>query len=718
MNFTHLMSPANIGPMQLKNRILLTAMGSNYAGEDGTCGERLHAYYEERARGGAGLIVMETSSVGWPAGATQPRMVGVSDERFVPGLTQLAECVHKHGAKIVAQLNYGGKTSQPDVEAGRPLLVPSIPKQQGVDYFGVLTPEEIQTFVAAAGPDGKGPRYKEMTQEDIDSVIQMFVTGASVVKRAGFDGVEIHAGHGYLLSTFLSPYVNQREDEYGGSRENRARLMCEVIRAVRAEVGPDFSIQVRMDAMEFRMEGGIQLEDCLVTARMAEEAGANALSISAYANPGIGVAFTEAPLVHTPSGFVPYAEAVKKAVSVPVIAVGRIEPELAESGVASGQFDFVAMGRKLLADPELPNKLAAGKPESIRPCIYCYVCVSQIFINKPICCAVNPACGRERDLNVIHSTAMQKRALVVGGGPGGMEAALVLSQRGYDVSLWEREKDLGGTARIAALPYEPNQRLVEYLDGQVREANIDLQTGKTATLEEIVALQPDAVIVATGANRAAPPIPGKELRHVFDGDELRGLLFGTDPAAARKLNPFQRLVLTLGRMSQLLRNISALRSLSKLWMPMSKRVVLIGGGLVGLELAEYLVERGREVTVLEPSANLGRELSIIRRAKVIHELREAGVPMHTNVEVRQIDADKVSFEVEGELQQVAADNVIISMGARPSRGLADRLSEAGINAVAVGDCEEVGYIEGALLSARKTALAVSGQIEASLELGD
>ncbi len=335
-------------------------------------------------------------------------------------------------------------------------------------------------------------------------------------------------------------------------------------------------------------------------------------------------------------------------------------------------------------------------------------------MNDAIRCAVNPACGRERELNVIHSTAMQrKRALVIGGGPGGMEASLVLAERGCTVSLWEREKDLGGTLRIASLPYEPNERLVEYLSSQVRQAGIDVQTGKTATFEQIKAFQPDLVIVATGAERAAPPIPGREMRHVFDGDELRGLLFGTDPTAAKKLNLFQRFVLSIGRMSQILRSISAMRTLSRLWMPLSKRIVLVGGGLVGLELAEYLVARGREVTVLEPSANLGRELSIIRRAKVIHELREDGVTMHTNAVVRQISTDKVGFEVDGELKEVAADSVIISMGAVANTSLAASLTRAGIQAVAVGDCQEVGYIEGAILSARRAALAVSGQTEAA-----
>ncbi|MBK6510366.1 MAG: FAD-dependent oxidoreductase [Haliea sp.] len=700
-HYPHLLSPGRIGGMALRNRIVMAAMGTNFAAADGHCTERLIAYYEARARGGAGLLVLETSAALWPSGASMPNTVGFSDDRFLPGLRELTNRVHQHGAKIVAQLNHSGKMAQEDTAAGRPIPVPSPIKPSRSDMFNVLTGDEIAHFIKGAAPDGSGPNYYEMTPEHIAIIVNGFAEAAARAQRAGFDGIELHAGHGYLLANFLSPYTNRRSDHYGGAVENRARFLVETIAAVRAATGADFPILVRLDANEYRIEGGIRLADCVATARLCERAGADAIDVSAYGNVAHSIAFTEAPLVHEPGGFISFAEAVKHAVSIPVIAVGRIEPDVAERAIAAGDFDFLAMGRKLLADPDLPKKLVAGQEKSVLPCIYCYICVSQIFINKPVCCAVNHNTGREHDSDLLARTGAPKTMLVVGGGPGGMECARLLAEQGHRVSLWEKDADLGGTARIAGLAYAPNETLVHHLAGAVHALPIALKLRTTATRENIAALDPDHIILATGARRSAPDIPGKAQRHVFDGDELRGLLFGNNRAALAKLPPLQRLVLHVGRWSQILRNIRLLRLLSKLWMPISRDVVIIGGGLVGLELAEYLVERKRNVTILEPGAAFGPELAIVRRARVLHELRAHGAVLHKSVEEIEIGARTVRFSLGGEHQELACSQVIIALGAQPDDSLLKQLSAGRAQVHQIGDCRRVGYIDGAMLDARE-----------------
>ena len=609
-----LTSSGSIGNLDLKNRIIMAAMGSNFAGEDGHTTEKSEAYYEERAKGGVGLIILETSAITWPAGASMPNMLGFSKDEFIPDLQSLTQKIHQHGTKVAAQLNHSGKIAQEDVIAGRPILVPSIPKSEPSDMFGLLTEKEIMSFVKAAGPDGKGPRYHELTIKEIKTEIQHFVDAAKRAEKSNFDAVEIHAGHGYLISSFLSPAVNKRKDEYGGTPKNRARLLLEIIAEIKKEL-PNLTVLVRLDANEYRIQDGITPKDFLITASLAEKAGADALDISSYGNSSKGIAFTEAPLVHEPGGFIKFAKMAKKTVSIPIIAVGRIELNVAEAGLKNEDFDFIAMGRKLLADPGLPNKILSGQEDLIRPCIYCYVCVSQIFINQPMMCAVNSQLGNEyRNENIIHTTADQKNILVIGAGPSGMEAARLLAMRGHHVEIWEKDKDIGGTVRVAALAYEPNGHLISYLKNSLTALGIKIKTNTLATTESIKIFKPDHVVVATGATRDAPDIKGKHLKHVFDGEQLKGLLFGSDASVIKKLSLFQQLILKIGRISQLLRNVTVLRFLSKVWMPISKKIIIIGGDLVGLELAEFLIERGRKVKVFEPSPSLGQNLSIVSNA--------------------------------------------------------------------------------------------------------
>ena len=699
-----LASPASIGNLKLRNRMIMAAMGSNFASEDGHTTEQLTAYYEKRAQGGIGLIILETSAITWPAGASMPNMIGFSKDEFIPSLKSLTQRIHQHGSKIAAQLNHSGKIAQEDVIAGRPIPVPSIPKSEPSDMFGLLTQDEIMNFIKAGGPDGKGPRYHELSADEIQQEVQHFVDAAKRAKAANFDAIEIHAGHGYLISSFLSPAVNKRTDKYGGTPEKRAKLLVDIISQIKNQL-KDFPILVRLDANEYRIENGITPNDFLITASMAQDAGADAIDVSAYGNTSKGIAFTEAPLVHEPGGFLNFVKMAKKELTIPIIAVGRIELDVAEKGLRNNEFDFLAMGRKILADPDLPNKIISGQEQLIRPCIYCYVCVSQIFINKPMMCAVNSQLGNEhRNEHIIHSKADKKRILVIGAGPSGMESARLLAMQGHHVEIWEKDKDIGGTVRVAALAYEPNGRLINYLKNSLDELNVLIRLKTLATTKSVQDFNPDHVIVAVGANRNAPSIKGKNNRNVFDGEELRGLLFGSDAQAIKKLSLIQQLILKVGRATQLLRNISALRFLSKIWMPIAKNIVVIGGDLVGLELAEFLVERGRTVKVLEPSGSLGPNLSIVRRSRVVHMLKEHKVDLLTNVTIKEIDGQEVIFDHEEAQKSLQADQVIIALGADTNSELSDELTNLNMSLTSIGDCTSVGYIHGAIADARKAVI--------------
>ena len=702
-----LSSPAFIGNLELKNRMIMAAMGSNFASEDGHASEQLAAYYEERAKGGIGLIILETSAITWPAGASMPNMIGFSKDEFIPTLQSLTRRIHQHGAKIAAQLNHSGKIAQEDVIAGRPIPVPSIPRSQPSDMFGLLTQDEIMNFIKAGGPDGKGPRYHELSVTEIQNEVQHFVDAAKRAKASNFDAIEIHAGHGYLISSFLSPAVNKRTDEYGGTPKKRARLLVEIISQIKKQI-KDFPILVRLDANEYRIENGITPDDFLITASLAQEAGADAIDVSAYGNTSKGIAFTEAPLVHEPGGFLEFIRMAKKALSIPIVAVGRIELGVAERGLKKNEFDFLAMGRKLLADPGLPNKIISGQEHLIRPCIYCYVCVSQIFINKPMKCAVNSQLGNEhRNENIICSSADRKKILVIGAGPSGMEAARLLAMQGHHVEVWEKDKDIGGTVRVAALAYEPNGHLISYLKNSLSKLGVKIKMNTLGTPETIKTFNPDHVVIAVGANRDAPAIKGKDSKNVFDGEELRGLLFGRDLNAIKKLSLVQQIILKIGRASQLLRNINVLRFLSKLWMPLSKNIIIIGGDLVGLELAEFLVARGRKVKVLEPTGSLGPNLSIVRRSRVVHLLKEHGVDLLTNVDIKEIRGQEVFVHHEDMEKTFNMDQVIIALGANPNLSLSKMLSKINIRHTTIGDCASIGYIHGAIADARDAVIKIT-----------
>jgi 2,4-dienoyl-CoA reductase (NADPH2) len=705
-SFDALLSPGRIGALELRNRILMTPMGSNLAEPDGRVGERIGRYYEARARGGAGLLVVGVGAVAWPAGACNPNQVAVSDDAFLPGLSRLCERVHAHGARIALQLQHASKVAVRDIAAGRPLLVPSPPARRPSDLADALTPEELAAFVGDLARPGARMHYQVMSAEDIAHTTERFAEAAERARRAGFDAVELHAGHGYLFSSFLSPASNRREDAWGGPLESRARFLLDTIRSVKRRAGADFPVWCRIDAVEYRIPGGIRFEDAQRTAQLVEAAGADAVHVSAYADPGSGVAFTEAPLVHRPCGYVRFAAGIKRRVRVPVIAVGRIEPEEADRIVREGSADFVAMGRKLLADPELPNKLAAGRRSDVRPCVYCYTCVGQIFLNAPVKCAVNPATGREAEFEIAPA-AVRRRVLVVGGGPAGLEAARIAALRGHAVTLCERSRRLGGTLRLSELLEPTHAALVDWLEAQVRGLAIELRLGEEVSAERVAALAPDVTLLAVGARHPAPPIPGVALRHVWSGEDFRALLSGEDGGGAAKLSLAGRALVTAAHRLGATRDPARARRLTRAWMPLGERVLIAGGGLVGVELAAFLAERGRRVTLIEESAHFATEMALPRRWRALHELREAGVALVPRTRAVRIEPGAVWVEAEtGPPRRLPADSVVLASRVEPAPELAEALRARGHEAHPIGDCHRVGLLEGALLDAARAALAI------------
>jgi 2,4-dienoyl-CoA reductase-like NADH-dependent reductase (Old Yellow Enzyme family)/NADPH-dependent 2,4-dienoyl-CoA reductase/sulfur reductase-like enzyme len=704
-NFQALLSPGRIGTMKLRNRILVTAMGASLAEPDGHCGPRIRAYHKEQAKGGVGLIITGVAGVAWPVGSNQINQIAISDDCFLPGLRALVDAVHAHGSKIAPQLHHGGLVAQGDMLAGRPIWCPSIPDAPKGDFTEAFLLEEL-----AAAPFGKirSLEFKVMTADDIRTVRDQFAAAAVRAKSAGFDAIEIHGGHGYLLSSFLSPAANKRTDEYGGALENRARFLLEVIEAVRAAVGPDFPVWCKLDSREVGKEGGITIDDAIRTAQWVEAAGVDAITVTAYHDPGNGKLHSASHTPHEPGLNIPFAARIKAGVSVPVIASGRITPERGNDAIVEGSLDFVSMGRPLLADPHLPRKLAEGRRDDVLPCIYCYTCISAIYHGQPVRCAVNTELGFEyrRD----NSTHARKRVVIVGGGPAGMEAARRLDIAGHDVVLLERSDRLGGTLRFAALAYTPNEWLLDWLRREVGRSRVDVRLGTDCTIELVRSLKPDAVIVATGAIREMPDIPGGDLPHVLSADDMRQLMLGESSASLkRKTGLATRLATKIGAATGMTNNLDFVRAATRRWMPLGKRVVIIGGELVGLELAEFLNERGRTVSVVDSVPRFGKGLTIVRRMRLLDELRTHDVALYPGSAEIRIDPEAVHFvDKDGVARDLPADHVIVAKGARGDLATADELEKAGFAVHRIGDATGVGYIEGAMRGAASAVATIHG----------
>lgn len=617
---TLLTSPIMIGNLQLRNRMIMAPMVTNYAYGDGSVTDRLVAYHEERARGGVGMIIVEASYV-HPSGKGFKNQLGIYSDRLIPGLRRLVEAVHAQGAKIAIQLYHGGRQAKSAV-TGQPLLAPS--------------PIPDPTI-------GETPR--ELTKEEIGQLVEAFAAAAQRARRAGFDAVEIHGAHGYLINEFLSPYSNKRTDEYGGPLENRMRFPMEVVRAVRRAVGVEYPIIYRLSADE-KVPGGLTLEETKIFARRLEQEGINALHISA------GVYETASWIIqpmYLPRGcLADLAQGIKSEVKIPVIAVGRInDPEMAESILAAGKADLISFGRELLTDPEMPRKVVEGRLDEVRHCIACcQACIDELFLDHAIGCTVNARTGFERDFP-LDKASRPRKVLVVGGGPAGMEVARVAALRGHQVTLWEKEGELGGQLPLASASPQKGEIATfrEYLVGQMAKLKIEVQLNKEATLESIRQEKPDIVVLATGARPATLDIPGAQGHKVVTSWDVLG-----------------------GRAQA------------------GNNVAVIGGGLVGCEVAEYLAEKGHKVTILEMLPEVAGDIGPLVAPLLLDRLKKQGIQIITGAEVTAIQSDRVTYKRNGlEESLTGVDTVVLAAGSRANDTLAHEMEGSGIEYYVIGD---------------------------------
>jgi len=569
-----LFSPVRIGTMDLKNRLVQSPMHTRYATGSGEVSEQLIAYMTARARGGAGLIIVENTAVDWELGRAAGAPIRLDDDRFVTGLHDLVEAVHRAGAKIATELHHAGRqNTRGNITGGAQPIAPS----------------PIACKVSIDEP-------RAMTIDEIHQLVEQFGEAARRTVQAGCDAVEIHGSHGYLLTQFFSPYTNHRADEYGGSLENRARVLREITRRVRQAVGPTFPIIYRLNA-EDRVPGGTTLEDTLHLVQWLEEDGVDAFDVTAGIYESMEWIFTMAGV--EPGSLADLAAAVKDVVSVPVIAISRLGFDLHASAalVRDGKTDLIAMGRTQLADPQLVNKAHAGRWSEIRRCIACNECVAGFLFNGwRVQCVINPELGNEFR-HLVQPALQPKHVLVCGGGPAGMEAARVAAQRGHHVTLMEQRGCLGGQLLSAAKPGFKSKEmsaLIAFYEDALTRAGVTVQLNSPATAEAIAATGADVVLLALGTV-VAPP--------TWAGNGRPAYLTATDVLEAEGQG-------------------------------MGETVAIVGGQEIGLNAAIYLAETGHNVTLIEQGPDIALDINALMRAHMLTMAGTLGVDILTNCTVK------------------------------------------------------------------------------------
>ena len=680
--FARLLSPLAIGGMQLRNRIVMSAMTTNYGTPDLAVSERLIRYHEARAAGGVGLITVEMCSID-SAQRYQPQSLSLGEDRFIEGHRELVRRVHALGARIQPQISHPGPESMTD-------------------------PVGPSVCVNA----GTGWPCRIMDADEIARVTTLYGDAACRAQAAGYDGMELHAAHAYmLLGSFLSPTRNRREDAYtGATREGRTRFLLEVIRHIRSRTGPDFPITLRISGYEDAWDGR-ELHDTQLIAPLLVEAGISAIQVSGGVSHDKIVGQIVCGPGYRDGHNVAVARAIRRVVDVPVMVVGRIhDPEQAERILAEGSADLVVMARPLLADPELPNKVRAGNAAGVRRCLSCQNCIDSMLIapfDANMNCAVNAQVGREAELAVV-AAPKARRVLVVGGGTAGMEAARVAALRGHRVLLAERTARLGGSLFHASTVHEDNQRLLDFLQGEVRRLGVELRLGQPVDEAFVQRERPDAVIVCTGARVATPDLPGAAGPSVWSGALLREFLAGTlDATEAARLPVLSRWIAqkAMPRVQPFLRP-EYVRQLTRVWMPLGRRVVVLGNDLAAMELAEFLAKRGRTLTLATHATGFAPEIGPKRRQEHLQRLDRLGVEVLAGIAPIGVEARAFRFSCAGREAEIACDAVVLAGEAMPDAGLADRLRAMGVEVYTAGDCTGLGLIRKAVEEGMRAGCAV------------
>jgi 2,4-dienoyl-CoA reductase-like NADH-dependent reductase (Old Yellow Enzyme family)/thioredoxin reductase len=622
MALDNLFSPVTINGLELKNRAVMPAMGTGYGALDGTVTDRLIAYHERRARGGVGLMITEVCAVD-PRGKGFPTEIGAWTDDQVPGLKRLASAVHGEASKLALQLHHAGRET--------------------FEAFAGATPEAPS---AIPSPTMMQP-CEEMSQERIGQVIASYASAARRARDAGLDAVEIHGAHGYLVGQFLSPLSNQREDEYGGSDENRALFAIQILEAVRRQVGPDFPVLIRVSSDEL-VRGGYDISFMEWLAPLLAAAGADAIhaSVGVYSTPGN----LSVPSMDTEAGFnLPRARAIKQVAGVPVIGVGRItDPKLADVAIGRGDADLISFGRQHLTDPDFLTKAQRGAFDDIRWCLGCNQgCIERLsFELKPITCTINPECGREYEGSP-PAVSEPRKVWVAGAGPAGLSAAMAARAKGHKVEVFEREREPGGQLRSASKPPH-KQALADWTAWAMRQlesSGVKVHLDREITKPMLDEDRPDVLVLASGALPSVPPIPGIQGDNVFDARDV-----------------------LLGKVT------------------LEDKAVVLGAGYVGMETADFLTARGVDVTVLEKE-----EVPPVGKLKahdywLNRRIREAGGKLLLSATVLRIEPGAVVFEKDGEEQRLEGVGMVVTaLGASPENALLESAEESGIACQVVGD---------------------------------